>query len=250
MQNEQQFILQTKTVCDEEHSSPACTMVDAFSTKDKIFLLSYREAAQYFHSDEERIAYGTPYTGILAQNDPHYSIGKTSIVLPDRCRWILRTSGPTAYSVSCVHDNGSIDTNSGVKSRKMIRPAMWIRMEKSNLEPIDESYTKAPDGYLEYYVFPKKTSYCPFDNTFLSQEPVEVEHMTGVIKKINFSVCHVCNRLYSRNASNTINLEDYKLYRRDLPYHTLSVELTSNQQNSIGVPTVNTYQEAEFAESP
>lgn len=216
---EQQYIRRRQIFCDAEQSTPVSAMPDTFPTKDKVFLLSYSEAVQYFASDEERIACCTPYAEyVMRRNSPHAQ-NSAQEMLKGGCKWLLRTNGPTNSAVSCVQESGNKDGYTGVRIRKMVRPAMWIwsgNPEKEQTTVSEEKKATAA-GFLEYYIFSEKTSYCPFDAKLLTQEAVQVEHRNGTVKKLNFQVCPVCKRLYSRNSSNTINLQDYKLIRRLLP---------------------------------
>lgn len=220
---EEQQLINTKQIfCDAAQSCPACTVAVSSPTKDKVFLLSYHEAAKYFPSKEKRIAQGTPYTGILARQIAQQTSSHAHITSSNRCKWLLRTNGPFNYFVSFVSESGNMDVNSGVKARKMIRPAMWISANapdnlSNNQTPVSNAETATPPDFLEYYIFAEKTSRCPFDSASLTQQALQVGHRNGSIKKLNFQVCPVCKRLYSRSSSDSINLQDYKLVRKLLP---------------------------------
>lgn len=89
-------------------------------TKDKIFLLSAREANEYFDSDWDRIAYATQYAifrGVHAET--------TS----EPCPWLMRQPHKHRTDTACVNDEGR--TNDGVVNdhdKAGIRPAMWIKL--------------------------------------------------------------------------------------------------------------------------
>jgi len=232
---EQEYIYPRQIGSGEDESVLGCAEdIDPYPTKDKVFLLSYREAEKYFISDEERVTYCTPYAEMIAQDDPG-SLEETKTTLDESCRWILRTNGSNTGVVSCVLEMGNTNHHCSIRSKRMIRPAMWIWYEDIQGDECSQDYTQEsdnllPSGFLEYYLLMEKTQCCPFDGTLLIQEPLEVEQRNGQIKKINFQICRKCKRVYTRKTCSTINLQDYKLIRRVLPTQVPEHELIDYYQ--------------------
>ena len=95
-------------------------------TKDKVFLLSYKEAKEYFASNEERICQPTAYA--LVQGAYAYK---------ESCWWWLRSirtgryyQGEAAYvnTDGRIGNSHNVDYNNGA-----VRPAMWIDLTPDNL---------------------------------------------------------------------------------------------------------------------
>ena len=91
-------------------------------TQDKVFLLSYSEAKEYFASDEERICQPTEY----AKSQGAYSYN-------DNCWWWLRsirTISSVSYAqgeAAGVKINGTLGDSDDVDySYGTVRPAIWI----------------------------------------------------------------------------------------------------------------------------
>ena len=82
-------------------------------TQDRVFLLSYDEAKEYFDSDEARICESTAYAG---------PVGGASF-------WWLRS--PYYYeSGAYVWKNGSLGQYNQVNRKCDVRPALWISHDK------------------------------------------------------------------------------------------------------------------------
>ena len=124
------------------------------STKDKVFLLSYGEAAKYFANDGVRKAMynatEAQYTA-LAQalaakgisEDWNYKLtyeeaaGSLRDYVGYTDWWWLRTSGTDAYGsarVACVNYDGSLERNNEIfEPLGGLRPAMWVSIKASDL---------------------------------------------------------------------------------------------------------------------
>ncbi len=88
--------------------------------EDYLFVLSMREAEQYFADYNERICEATDYArakGVRVEIHPNRG-----------CWWWLRTPGESQDKVICVYDNGAFDPDgcSVYESQCGVRPAMWI----------------------------------------------------------------------------------------------------------------------------
>ena len=90
------------------------------NTKDKIFLLSYSEAAKYFASDESRVCKASEYAGskkvYIDQNGSSW--------------WWLRSPGSYQQNAAPVNPNGSLGRDDYVSDiHNVVRPAMWVNLE-------------------------------------------------------------------------------------------------------------------------
>lgn len=90
------------------------------ATKDKVFLLSIRQANKYFSSNSERICQGTEYCYARGAYEAENG----------NCRWWLRSPGASSNSAADVsvsgsvsHIGDSVDYGGGA-----VRPAMWINL--------------------------------------------------------------------------------------------------------------------------
>ena len=116
-------ISETEVTNLQSESIPETEVGDCKPTRDKVFLLSYREAMQYFATDDDRATVATPYAeSILYSN-------KSS----NKPYWILRSNGTNMAVISAVNESGAI-VGSGTKSTKLIRPAIWIDLECDELD--------------------------------------------------------------------------------------------------------------------
>lgn len=105
---EQEIIIESKLINDDNEKEGTEGGND---TKDKIFLLSVKEANKYFVSDEKRIAYN--------KNG-------------DACYWWLRSPGYYGQHASGVCSDGHIDSESSAwfeTDVMCVRPAMWIDLK-------------------------------------------------------------------------------------------------------------------------
>lgn len=89
------------------------------NTADQIFLLSYSEAKQYFHSDKDRICYATAYAKEQANTSDSGS-----------CNWWLRSPGYHQDDAAQVNDEGSIYwSRDAYWYGNTVRPALWIDLD-------------------------------------------------------------------------------------------------------------------------
>ena len=106
------------------------TVEQGRATKDYVFLLSVREAEQYFISDSARIAYATPFATIGHARiiGDKWAGAYTSPVTGATC-WRLRTMGIDNYHVCAVCENGSIHIGGDIlfAPHYAVRPCIWIR---------------------------------------------------------------------------------------------------------------------------
>ena len=115
------------------HKNPSYTQNPGNATQDKVFVLSAKEADEYFASKDERACHATPY-----------AIDQGAYVLPknENCQWWLRTPGNFDGRVCGVDYFGCIsligsDTSDGlagsggVIARNAVRPSLWIEYEEA-----------------------------------------------------------------------------------------------------------------------
>lgn len=86
-------------------------------TQDKVFLLSYAEAWEYFASDSDRACYATTYalSREAEQHDPD-----------NHSWWWLRSPGETDSHAAYVNFNGTVYSNAVGNDYVSVRPALWI----------------------------------------------------------------------------------------------------------------------------
>ena len=120
----EQTVIATTTV--KADWNPQKSIDPGNDTSDKVFLLSIKEANQYFSSDIERRCRATPHC---------YSQG--AIIVDSNCSWWLRSPGHTSDRAATVFRGGTVidggmidycgpDVNSGEIA---VRPALWISFE-------------------------------------------------------------------------------------------------------------------------
>ena len=92
------------------------------STKDKVFLLSIKEANKYFDSAWGRQCHATEYAesqGLYVSNSN------------ERCYWWLRSPGNSYNSAAVISDSGNtVNYGNPVSTLRGVRPAMWIDFSK------------------------------------------------------------------------------------------------------------------------
>ena len=103
------------------HSNPRFQTTVGNNTKDKVFLLSIREANMYFNSDDDRLCEGTDYCKAQGAN-----IDKVG-----NCTWWLRSPGNSNQTAAHVKTNGSVGYvgDSIIHSDYTVRPALFIYLE-------------------------------------------------------------------------------------------------------------------------
>lgn len=115
----EQNLIQLSTVTADEN--PEHNGVNqGYDTKDKVFLLSAKEAEQYFKNDEDRKC-----------NPTKFAINNGAYQDKGQCLWWLRSLGFLSYDASSVYPDGSVyysgyivDINYG-----SVRPALWINLK-------------------------------------------------------------------------------------------------------------------------
>lgn len=106
------------------------------NTKDKLFLLSYREAEDYFSGDDARMCEPTDYAVAhgadvfnIDKSDQNYELMKDS----DRivCWWWLRSPGNISNFAAGVYYDGSVDDFGNLVNYDdgAVRPAFWLNLE-------------------------------------------------------------------------------------------------------------------------
>ena len=115
------------TVTVTADKNPKYSTYSGKITKDKIFLLSTKEADEYFVDDEERKCIPTDYA--IAQGV--YTSDNHTINGVATCWWWLRSPGSIQACATLVYADGAFsergyDVNRGCSA---VRPAMWINLE-------------------------------------------------------------------------------------------------------------------------
>ena len=116
--DEREYILETRVTADP---NPDFDSDQGNDTWDRVFLLSAKEALQYFSTDSERQCYPTLY----AKKKANYKDKSL-----DCCWWWLRTVGETEDKITLVTarqgdieiDGDGVEFDAGT-----VRPAMWVR---------------------------------------------------------------------------------------------------------------------------
>ena len=117
---DEQKIIQSTTVTADKN--PSFKTDPGKATTDKLFLLSYKEANQYYSSDALRQCEGTPYC--CAQKANNRFDQKTHI---NGCWWWLRSPGFNSMNAGLVID-GSISNVGDLAflGNTAVRPALWL----------------------------------------------------------------------------------------------------------------------------
>ena len=113
--NEQRGILTTTVDNSKEQGYSGYNTNGGNNTQDKLFLLSYSEAWNYFKSDNARISTPTKYA--KSQEGNGYSD-----------RWWLRSPGYTQFYAAYVYSDGARNFDR-VSNTRGVRPALWINLE-------------------------------------------------------------------------------------------------------------------------
>ncbi len=111
---------------NENSGSPTHNAEGGVRTADNIFILSYDEANQYFHTDKERCCFVTEYA--KAEGAFISDSNQTSW-------WWLRTPGANNYLAQTVSIYGWInDFGSYVNAAyNVVRPALWVSLPNDEL---------------------------------------------------------------------------------------------------------------------
>lgn len=115
------------TVTVSADKNPKYSTYSGKITKDKIFLLSTKEAEKYFVDDEERKCIPTDYA--IAQGV--YTSDNHTINGVGTCYWWLRSPGSIQSCATLVYADGVFSERGYDVSRSCsaVRPAMWITVE-------------------------------------------------------------------------------------------------------------------------
>lgn len=105
-------------------ANPSYTTSPGNSTRDKVFLLSAKEANRYFASDKARLCTPTDYA--IAQGAWTSTIEGNE----EACWWWLRTPGYRQTEATSVGTAGTVNDfgDSVDRVRDAVRPAMWITL--------------------------------------------------------------------------------------------------------------------------
>lgn len=116
--DEQARICQAAVSADE---NPEYKVNQGSETSDRVFLLSTREAEQYFASDADRQCLPTEY----ALEKGAYNLAN------GHCWWLLRTVGRDGICSTLVHDSGEIACSGGHAEMhdRAVRPVIWMKLE-------------------------------------------------------------------------------------------------------------------------
>lgn len=114
---EQSLILLSKATADKH---PKYDTNQGFDTDDKIFLLSAKEAEQYFKNDEDRKC-----------NPTKFAVNNGAYEDKGQCWWWLRSLGYDTYLATMVCTDGSVGY-CGCNVHDVdgsVRPALWINLK-------------------------------------------------------------------------------------------------------------------------
>ena len=114
---EQDAILQTNVDNSKEQGYPEYHVNGSYNTTDKVFLLSYAEAWNYFTTDSARAATPTEYVKAKKLHNDD-----------DCCKWWLRSPCDDLSCEMFVYSNGS-RFRGWASSPLAVRPAMWVNIE-------------------------------------------------------------------------------------------------------------------------
>lgn len=113
---EQSLILLSEVTADKD---PRYNTNQGYDTDDKIFLLSVKEAEQYFKNDEDRKCAPTKFA---VNNGAYQKEGQ--------CWWWLRSLGRNSRLASFVYSDGSVHFGGHVYDVNFsVRPALWINLK-------------------------------------------------------------------------------------------------------------------------
>ncbi len=138
--DEQKAIVLDSTL--ENPANPASGAGGGANTVDKVFLLSFAEAEQYFSGDDDRVAsvnFSEEYTVNLSKLiAAHSAFGYTEDSIMNELKdyvgttdkWALRTSGETLILAAGVSYDGSMYAHGNQVDKVVIgvRPAIWVNI--------------------------------------------------------------------------------------------------------------------------
>ena len=113
---EQSLILLSEVTADKD---PRYNTNQGYDTDDKIFLLSVKEAEQYFKNDEDRKC-----------NPTKFAVNNGAYQKEGQCWWWLRSLGRNSSLASFVYFDGSVHFGGHVDNDDVsVRPALWINLK-------------------------------------------------------------------------------------------------------------------------
>ncbi|MBR0161005.1 MAG: protein kinase [Oscillospiraceae bacterium] len=120
-EEEQELVLTTHVENGEEQGNPEWGMRGGMTTKDKVFLLSYKEAGDYLDPLDLRTCQPTGYA--VANGASVYS--STGKYDGNCIWWWLRSQGSSQNNTAGVRHDGSV-LDDQVNAKGAIRPAIWL----------------------------------------------------------------------------------------------------------------------------
>lgn len=118
---EQKAIDETKVDNSAAQGNPGWKYQGSRDTVDKVFLLSYAEAENYFDTYSDRIAEPTRYAIKRGADTRTLNDGVT-----DAGWWWLRTPGKDSFQAAYVSFEGKIFSNGVGNGYLSVRPALWV----------------------------------------------------------------------------------------------------------------------------
>ena len=123
---EQAAIETTLVDNSQSQGDPGWSTNGGYNTQDKVFLLSYQEASEYFADYEARKCASTDY----AIKNNAYTSRSHQVDGRPTCWWWLRSPGSSATCAADVSTGGGLDRDSSViTDSDAVRPALWVNLE-------------------------------------------------------------------------------------------------------------------------
>lgn len=146
-EDERKVIAETTNGNYAEDGNPEWALNPCPPTDDHVFILSWKEATEYFPDDAKRKTDGTEYARSVGAK----FLGVTSIGFSN-ADWWLRSSGANNTEAAYVGVIRAIHTKA-VKERIGVRPAIWINLdgdfEKFPYAKYDEALNLSKGGNYE-----------------------------------------------------------------------------------------------------
>lgn len=119
---EQAAILTTQVDNGKSQGNPAWKISGGKDTEDRIFLLSYQEAAEYFTDAETRMCAATDHA---VGQGAHTSTGSLIDGRPG-CWWWLRSPGHSSRDAARVGTDGNRSNDRVSSDDVCVRPVLWV----------------------------------------------------------------------------------------------------------------------------
>ena len=116
----------SKVQGDNEHETDGGN-----DTLDKVFLLSYKEAGDYFTSNKTRICVPTAYAHAMRQVKLEYEFKLKDEDEDEDADWWLRSPGYSQDSAFTVSTSGRCFENLVDDEHAYVRPALWVNLESN-----------------------------------------------------------------------------------------------------------------------